>query len=83
MGKSDELKKKIMRDIVPSDIKKKELLFFLEREGFVLKRIAGDHYIFYYLMKDGSRRRFVIPMADPIKRCYIKQIRDTLCENED
>jgi YcfA-like protein. len=83
MGKSDELKKKIMRDTIPSDIKKKELMSFLEREGFTLKRITGDHYIYSYLMKDGSKRQFVIPMASPVKRCYIKQIKDVLRENED
>ena len=72
-----------MRAIVPSDIKKKELLSFLEREGFTLKRIRGDHYIFDYPMKDGTTRTLVIPMADPVKRPYIKQIRDLIQQNED
>lgn len=83
MGKSDGIKAKIMNDVTPSDIKKKELLSFLEREGFILKRIKGDHYIFDYPLQDGTTKTFVIPMADPVKRPYIKQIRDAIRQNEE
>lgn len=82
MGKSDVIKEKIMREIAPSDIKKKELLSFLSREGFVLKRVKGDHYVFDYSLKDGTVKVLVIPMADPVKKPYIRMIRDVIEQNE-
>ncbi len=39
-------------------VKPRELIKFLEQNGFVLDHVSGSHYIFYH---PGSRRRAVVP----------------------
>ena len=79
MGKHETLREKILRNKVPSDIRPKELQSFLLAEGFHLLRTRGDHFIYE---KPGGVE-LVIPMQNPVKQVYVKQIRDAIRDYED
>ena len=56
-------------------------LMFLEKYGFIQKRVNGSHFIYSYPSKNRNIM-LNIPMHSPIKPTYIDHIRECILEIE-
>lgn len=66
MSTFEKTKEEILSKPTRTDIMPKDLMNFLEKFGFRLKRIKGDHYIYEF---PSRTKNFMmdIPMAKPVK----------------
>ena len=79
MSQFEKMKAKIMRDDSPRDITPAELQNFMIKYGFELTSKRGSHFSF----KHSCLRHIVtIPMHSPIKRPYIKLVKEMIEEVE-
>ncbi len=71
------MKKPTNKNIMPKDLQN-----FLNRYGFVLEHVNGDHFIYSY---PHQIKNFMIniPMAKPVKPSYIDQVRKIIMEIEE
>lgn len=63
-------------------VKPREIIRFLERNGFVLDHISGSHFIYYH---SGSKRRAVVPQhnRDIPKGTLVSLLREAGFTRED
>ena len=79
MSAHEKFKSKLLKKPCPKNIKFEELAAFLEREGFILDRSKGSHFIF---ARDNES--LCIPRRNPVKAAYIEELADIIrkLENE-
>lgn len=82
MSSYEKMKQKILQTPARKDIMPTELQNFLEKYGFKLMRIRGDHFIFK-IQTEFLTKSLIIPMASPIKPVYINQLREIIIEVEE
>jgi len=75
VSKFEKFKQKIMQGELPKDITPTELQTFLTKLGFVLRNRSGSHFVYNH---PKHKEHISIPMHNPIKRPYIKELRDII-----
>ena len=81
MSTFDKIKSKILSTPAANDLTAKEIQHFLERYGFIQKRVNGSHFIYSHPSKNRNIM-LNIPMHSPIKPTYIDHIRECILEIE-
>jgi mRNA interferase HicA len=63
-------------------VKPREIIRFLERNGFVLDHVSGSHFVYYH---SGSKRRAVVPQhnRDIPKGTLLSLLREAGFKRED
>jgi len=69
----EKFKSKLLKKPHPKDVKFEELMAFLEREGFILDRSKGSHFIF-----ERDNESICIPRRNPVKAAYIEELADII-----
>ena len=81
MSTFDKIKSKILSTPTVNDLTAKEIQHFLTTYGFILKRVKGSHFIYFFPSKNRNIM-LNIPMHSPVKPYYIDQIRECILEIE-